>query len=463
LTASCHALLRRGGPIPFAIALWIASAALVGTSPSAIAQAPGEILVTVGDVTATTANLWVAAPAGRRVEVAIDPGGIPAAVPTPLPRAAGEPLVHRLHALQPGTRVRYRVTAANETVHGEFVTAPPPDALAPVRLAWSGDIGSRGHCRTAAGWSILDAVARRQPDVFVFVGDTIYADHRCWGDAIPGADFVARTPEQFRAKHHYNRADPAMQRLLRATSVVAIWDDHDVRGNFSGPAEPLTPIGLAAFLAYWPLTPPPADPTRLYRALRWGRHLELFILDTRQYRTPNRVRDGSAKSMLGAAQRRWLVDAVATSTATWKVIVSSVPLSIPKGWPFGDSWARRSVLGYETGFASERDAVFRQLAAHGVDRVVALVADVHYGAFMSHRPLPGFEVHELIAGPLAASMKTPDPPSAEMNSTVHIARGGLATFGAMDVSDAGIDVRLLDSRGSTLGEVSLPARREPAR
>ncbi len=327
----------------------------------------------------------------------------------------------------------------------------------------------KGHCdRTSGGdhlgsHAILDAIARRQPDVFVFVGDTIYADHRCWGDTIPGADFVARTPEEFRAKHRYNRADPAMQRLLRATSVVAIWDDHDVSGNFAGPAEPLMPIGLAAFLAYWPLVPPADDPTRLYRALRWGRHLELFIVDTRQYRTPNRARDGADKTMLGAAQRRWLVDAVARSNATWKVIVSSVPLSIPRGWPFGDSWARRSVFGWETGFASERDALFRALAARGVNRVVALVADVHYGAFMTHRPLPGFEVQELIAGPLAASTKRPGSPSAEMNSTVHVARGGSATFGALEVTDAGIAVSLLDSRGATLGEVSLPAPRETAR
>jgi len=439
-----------------------AIAALVGTSPQVTAEVADEILVAVGDVTATTAHLWIAAPTGQQVAVALE-GGTSAAVAAPPASSAADPFVHRLHGLEPGRRHRYQVTAANQTVRGEFVTAPSPETPAPVRLAWSGDLGSRGHCRTEAGWSILDAIARRQPDVFVFIGDTIYADHRCGGDAIPGANFVARTPEEFRAKHRYNRADPAMQRLLRGTSVAAIWDDHDVSSNFAGPAEPLTPIGLAAFLAYWPLVSPPDDPTRLYRALRWGRHLELFIVDTRQYRTPNRVRDGPDKTMLGAAQRRWLIDAVVRSSATWKVIVSSVPFSIPKGWPFGDSWARRSVLGYETGFATERDALFRELAARGVNRVVALVADVHYGAFMTHRPLPGLEVHELIAGPLAASMKSPDTPSPEMNSVVHVARGTLATFGLLEAGDAGIAVSLLDARGAMLGELSLPARPSTAR
>jgi alkaline phosphatase D len=317
---------------------------------------------------------------------------------------------------------------------------------------WSGDLGSRGHCRTPGGWPILDTIARQRPDLFVFVGDTIYADHRCGRGAIPGADFTADTLEQFLAKHHYNRADPAMQRLLRATSVAAIWDDHEVRGNFAGTAEPLTAIGLAAFVAYWPLAAS-GDPTRLYRALRWGRDLELFILDTRRYRTPNHVRDGPDKTMLGAAQRRWLVDAIAGSNAAWKVIVSSVPLSVPKDWPFSDSWARRSILGYRTGFEEERDAILRELAARGVTRVAALVADVHFGSFITHRPLPGLELYELIAGPLAASTSSPSDPAPGLDSTVVVAHGGTPTFGELTVDDRGLAVQLKNATGATLGEL----------
>src|SRR6185436_8653953 len=124
---------------------------------------------------------------------------------------------------------------------------------------------------------------------------------RCAGpETVPGANFVANTLTEFRAKHRYNRADPGVQHYFRRSSVYAIWDDHEVRSDFSGPHERLMPVGRAAFLDYFPILPPADEPGRLYRCFRWGRLLELFILDTRQYRSRNTALDGPDKTMLGA-------------------------------------------------------------------------------------------------------------------------------------------------------------------
>ena len=68
------------------------------------------------------------------------------------------------------------------------------------------------------------------------------------------------------------------------------------------------------------------------------------MLDTRQYRDAN-IADDSAdrpKTMLGREQLTWLKESLAASDATWKVIVSSVPMSIPTGFPASggrDGWA----------------------------------------------------------------------------------------------------------------------------
>lgn len=167
--------------------------------------------------------------------------------------------------------------------------------------------------------------------------------------------------------------------------------------------------------------------------------------------------DGPDKTMLGAAQCDWLIDAVARSTATWKVIVSSVPLSISKGWPCGDSWARRPLLWHVTGFAAERDLILRALAERGVDRLVVLAADVHFTSLMTHRPLPGLEVHEFIAGPLAASLKQPKDPVKSLNTTVHFAHGGTPTFGELRVDAEKLTARLFDGDGRLLTELSVPA------
>ena len=99
------------------------------------------------------------------------------------------------------------------------------------------------------------------------------------------------------------------------------------------PDKPLLALGLAAFLDYNPIAEHPNTPKRLYRSFRWGKHVDLIILDTRQYRDANFAPDDpkTPKSMLGREQLTWLKSTLEHSDATWKVIVSSVPMSVPTG------------------------------------------------------------------------------------------------------------------------------------
>ena len=114
-------------------------------------------------------------------------------------------------------RHAYRVRWDGHTAAGEFVTAPEPERAAPVVLLWSGDLGGSGRCRTAGvGYHIFRAMAARRPDFFVFLGDTVYADGRCRVPPnAPGADFRAEDLVGFRAKHRYQREDPALGAFLR--------------------------------------------------------------------------------------------------------------------------------------------------------------------------------------------------------------------------------------------------------
>ncbi|HEU5319983.1 MAG TPA: alkaline phosphatase D family protein, partial [Methylomirabilota bacterium] len=369
-----------------------------------------------------------------------------------------------LTGLPPATRHLYRVRQGGAEVSGELTTAPAAGEPAPVTFLWSGDLGGGGFCRPReGGYRIFCAMARQQADFFLFVGDTVYADVPCRRpDTVPGANFVATTLAGYRARHRYNREDAALQAFLRATPVSAIWDDHEVRNDFAGTAEPLMPLGLRAFLDYWPLAPPPEEPTRLYRSLRWGALLEVFILDTRQYRSANRELDGPDKTMLGAAQRAWLLRAVAASTAVWKVVVSSVPLAIPTGRPERrDSWTGVNVLGmapeHPTGFATERDAILGELRRASVRNLVFVAADVHHAELIRHAPAPDFAFHEMIAGPLSATLGQPRPLDRTLGSISLFARGGLANFGAVTVTPAGLAVRFLDAEGNELFAERLPA------
>lgn len=304
---------------------------------------------------------------------------------------------------------------------GAFRTAPEPSATVPVRLVWGGDVGGQNVCRDATrGYPVFDTMAARRPDLFIALGDMIYADDSCtatgrYGNAqLPGPP-PAEDREGFWAHWRYNRADPHQQALLAKVPMVAVWDDHEIADD-AGPQHELFTPALQAFLDYQPLQPPAADPTRTYRSLRWGKSLELFVLDMRQYRAANQAPDDGAtpKSMLGAAQRAWLEQALLASDATWKVIVASVPFAIPTGR--GAARDGFAAGGTPTGFAREAAELFAFLHAHGIRNHVWLTTDLHFATGLAYRPIaadPSFVSREFVTGPLNAGVF----PKADLDPT----------------------------------------------
>ena len=410
------------------------------------------------EVRPTAAIVWARAAHAGPVAVEVTPaGGVPRRVTQPASAASDLIVRVALDGLTPATRHRYVVTQGTDRAEGEFATAPLPADPARVTFLWSGDLGGGGYCRLVdGGYRIFRAMARHPADFFLFAGDTVYTDVPCnRPGVVPGANFSARTLAEYRAKHRYNREDAALQEFFRRTPVFANWDDHEVKNDFAGPTEPRMPIGRQAFLEYFPVVTGSDDPHRMYRAVRWGQLLEIFILDTRQYRSDNAEPDGPGRTMLGAPQRRWLLDSVLASTATWKMVVTSVPLAVPTGRPERrDSWTDVSVFGLPpengTGFVTERDSILRALRVRGVKNLVFLAADVHHAELIRHHPTPDWSFHEFIAGPLSATMGRPRPLDARLNSRTLFAQGGVYNYGEIKIEPAHLTVRVLDEQGSEL-------------
>ena len=81
-----------------------------------------------------------------------------------------------------------------------------------------------------------------------------------------------------------------------------------------------------------------------------------------------------------ACQKQWLLDSLATSTASWKFIIS--PVTFNPGTKPWDSWGA---------FANERAELLEFIASHGIRDVVVLSADIHSGGALddgSHAGLP---------------------------------------------------------------------------
>ena len=444
----------------------------------------------VGDVTSHSAELWLRTDGPREIQVewaSVDAWKKISAMASVQSAASRTPRVVTgpetdftrtisLDRLSPQTRYRYYILMSDPgpgtapsrqraAAEGEFSTLPKSDTSAPVTFAWSGDVGGQDRCRQGeAGYPIFDTIRRQKPDFFLFLGDTIYADNVCPSPPNdPGANFIATTLSEYRAKHHYQRGAAALRRLLDTVPVYVTWDDHEVKNNFSGPSEAQMPAGRQALREYWPIRSDVSDPNRLYRSIRYGSDLEIFLLDTRQYRSKNAEPDGPAKTMLGAAQLQWLLEEMPASTATWKVIVTSVPLSVPKGGglavPGHDGWAGGTD---GTGFERERQVIVDAIVQKRVANVVFLAGDIHWVQANRYDPNQDgvVDFHEFVSGPLSASPGRLTTPSPVLHPNTLINEGGYDNFGLVRVTKEALAVSILDVEGKTRFSHRILARQE---
>lgn len=275
--------------------------------------------------------------------------------------------IFKLDGLLPSTRYYYRAQVAGKLPGpiASFITAPAPGDNAKVVFCFSGDTRE-----SYQPFTVMRAVQNQEPDFFLHLGDTIYADR----------GGTASTLAEFWQKYRANRSDRWSQNCFSTTSVYALWDDHEVADNYL-PGHPLASIGRKAFLDYWPIRRSASEPEKIYRSVRWGRAAELFLLDARQYR------DRKKGTMLGQRQHDWLCEGLANSNATFKFVATSVPMA---GGGV-DRW---------DGYPKERGELLRYISEKKLTGVFFISADLHYAAITKIPKSSG--LLDITAGPLAA-------------------------------------------------------------
>jgi alkaline phosphatase D len=420
-------------------------------------------------------------------------------------------LTGRLRVPGTGRTVHYRVTA--EDLDGRTASAPltgsfrlPPGPEEPVRFVWSGDVVGQGFGINPdiGGMRIFAAMAARDPDFFLCSGDTVYADGtlaetvplpdgRTWRNlVVPAKTKPAETLAEYRGAFAYNRLDANLRALTARVAQVNQWDDHEVHNDwFPGQVldddryterrvDVLAARAHRAFHEWLPLDRARAVDGRVFRRLPHGPHLELFVLDMRSHRDPNGPNDGPGGALLGQRQARWLVDGLASSTATWKVVAADLPLGrvvgdAEVGWDSVANGAGGPPRGRETELAW----LLRGLRDRGVRDVVWLAADVHYTSAHHYSPdraaVGDFDPFwEFVSGPLNAGAFGPaalDPTFGPEAVFVH-APGtpvsspldGFQHFGEVEVAPGGreLTVVLRDTHGAALWSTTLTAT-PPAR
>lgn len=278
-------------------------------------------------------------------------------------------------------------------------TAPADTDARPVRIAVSADFDPVPLFDS----TLIEQVVATEPELFVAIGDFPYTD-----DGPP-----AMTLAEYRARHAALRTAPAMRRLFEVMPVRAIYDDHEFRNDWDTRRALDEPERFAAAMQAWdeffPLRAPSGSVR--YRSWRWGAHVEGFLLDCRRFRSANDAVDDATKTMLGDTQRAWITDALARSTATFKLVFTSVPLDFGIGV---DHWA---------GFTTEREQLLAALV--GIPGILFISADQHYFASYEH----AHGVREIQVGPIARGIGEPGPVAPGVRFRSHQYNAGIFEAG----------------------------------
>jgi len=230
----------------------------------------------------------------------------------------------KLTHLAPNTRYQLRVEARTNTgrsgqvISGSFRTAPRPDQSERVVFAVSTGQAYPDQDAPGGGFKIYPAMLKLDPSFFVHTGDIVYYDK------------LAKTIEL--ARWHWQRTYslPTNFEFHRLVASYFIKDDHDTWMNDCWPSMETRFMGdftfeqgQAVFLEQVPMG------ERTWRTFRWGKDLQIWLVEGRDFRSPNTMPDGPNKTIWGEQQKAWFKRTVQQSDATFRILISPTPLVGP--------------------------------------------------------------------------------------------------------------------------------------
>ncbi|MEQ9324651.1 MAG: alkaline phosphatase D family protein, partial [Polyangiaceae bacterium] len=363
---------------------------------------------------------------GLRVGDSPDLAGAPIvawALPSPVddftttmtaPVAAGQPAYYRVEidgdSSQPIRAVRAQL----------------PDSASAVRFAY----GSCTQFRPSPGFNAVNAL---DPDLYLFIGDNHYGN--------------VQHVDAHRWHYRRIRRIPERVGLMSVTPTLAIWDDHDFLANNSHGACARREHALQGFTEYWanPDYGTPATPGVFFRH-REG-PMELFALDCRMYRPdvndpvsyceldPSPPTLPMASGPVGPEQMQWLMQEVASSDASFKLLACGSRFTTEGGL---DSWAT-----FPEALATLHDGL-DGIQAEGV---VFLSGDIHRSRFRLNPRPNGYPIPELTSSPLSRTSPASSVCPAEPGE-IFCYRDN--SFVVLDVTTDDLTATIYDEGGTSL-------------
>jgi alkaline phosphatase D len=331
---------------------------------------------------------------------------------------------HAVHVevdgLEPGREYHYRFTAGGATSPaGRTRTAPAPGrgddrlrlAFASCQQYEQGYYGAHRH------------LAAEGVDLVAFLGDYIYESS--WGreHVRKHGSGQPRTLAAYRDRHALYKSDRDLQAAHACAPWIVVWDDHEVQNDYANDrAENLDPDFLArraaayqAFFEHMPLRRSAlaaGGEVRIYDRIEWGALATIHALDDRQYRShqacPRPGRGGSAfvgadcaarldptRTLLGAAQERWLAEGFAAARTRWNVIAQQT-LFTEAGYDNKEGVRVHWTDGWD-GYPAARERLIDALVERRLANPVFIGGDVHASYVADIRARPGDERAPVVA------------------------------------------------------------------
>ena len=296
-----------------------------------------------------------------------------------------------------GTRYRVKAEGRNDeqvsvTVNGGFRTADTAET--PQKVLFTVITGQDYQRRDdkKMGHVIYDSMLKIKPDFIVNTGDVVYYDK---------AGPYAKNPALARMKWNMTYGLPYQREFHNEVSSYLIKDDHDITRNDAGPGSTYGDLdwrtGLKIFNEQ---TPAPKVP---YRTIRWGKDLQIWIPEGREFRSKNKMKDGPDKTIWGKKQLEWFFKSVEASDAAFKVLVSPTPIVGPDRAKKNDNHANK-------GFKHEGD-IIRQFI--GKQKNMYVVCGDRHWQYVSVDPQTGVREYscgatsDIHAGGFKMSQKSP--------------------------------------------------------
>jgi alkaline phosphatase D len=223
--------------------------------------------------------------------------------------------------LTPGTQYALRCDSrpsgggpVSSSIEGAFSTAPSVNQAVPVLFTAVTGQGLVTIDAGTNGFLTYREMTKLDPSFFVHTGDVLYYDKQRPGE--PFGDSPGKAYQKWNRMFSldYNKD------FYRQIPSYFIKDDHDTLKNDCYAGQTYGSLTFAKGVEIFHQETP-SGPSR-YRTIRWGKDLQIWLPENREYRNANGDPDGPSKTIWGSAQKAWFTNTVAASDAAIKLLVS---------------------------------------------------------------------------------------------------------------------------------------------